>query len=55
MRGFNKGDMLIKEKSYLNRNKDIIDQSDFLIACPQDKEQEVLRSGTWSTIRNAKK
>lgn len=42
-----------KEKSYLFRNRDIVDETDLLIALPETKE-EVLRSGTWSTIRYAK-
>lgn len=42
-----------KEKSYLFRNRDIVDETDLLIALPETKE-EVLRSGTWSTIRYAR-
>lgn len=42
-----------EEKPYLIRNKDIVDFSDSLIACPQGFEEE-LRSGTWSTIRYAR-
>lgn len=38
----------------LARNKMIVDQSDILIACPKTKEEE-LRSGTWSTVRYARK
>ena len=39
---------------YLDRNKKIVEHCDILIATPaQDTEQ--LRSGTWSTIRYAKK
>ena len=41
-------------KKALDRNHDIVDDSDILIACPGEKE-EVLRSGTWATIRYAKK
>ena len=40
-------------KPYLTRNRDIVKASQFLIACPNGKEQ--LRSGTWSTIRYARK
>lgn len=55
LRGFNHGDILMKEKPYLKRNSDIIKNSSILIACPIDKNKEQLRSGTWSTIRKAKK
>ena len=55
LRAFNKGDLLMKEKPYLQRNLDIIKNSNILIACPINKNKEVLRSGTWSTIRRAKK
>ena len=55
LRAFNKGDVIMKEKSYLHRNIDIIKNSSLLVACPVDKNKEELRSGTWSTIRQAKK
>lgn len=41
-------------KEYLDRNHDIVDSSDLLIAV-SESTVEVLRSGTWSTIRYAKK
>ena len=40
-------------KPPLDRNKDIVNASDILIACPNGPE--VLRSGTWSTVRYARK
>lgn len=52
-RAFNKG-LILPRKEYLERNKDIVDSCDLLIAFPKDKT-EVLRSGTWSTIRYAVK
>lgn len=55
LRAFNKGDVLMKEKPYLERNLDIVRNSDILLACPIDKNKEELRSGTWSTIRQARK
>lgn len=39
-------------KSYLDRNTDIVRESDMLLACPKEYG-EVLRSGTWSTVRRA--
>ena len=45
------GDEIREERPYLERNKDIVDESDLIIACPNGKER--LRSGTWSTIRYA--
>lgn len=41
------------DKEYLDRNKDIVDETYLLVGCP--KGEEVLRSGTWSTIRYARK
>lgn len=55
MREFNKGDIIMPPKPYLERNTDIVINADIMIGCPLDKNNEVLRSGTWSTIRKAKK
>jgi hypothetical protein len=55
LRAFNECDLLMKENSYLGRNLQIIKYSSFLIACPIDKNKEELKSGTWSTIRQAQK
>lgn len=44
---------VLQEKEYLSRNKDIVDEANVLLATPKGKE--VSRSGTWSTIRYAKK
>lgn len=41
-------------KDYLDRNHDIVDETDFLIATPKTKDEE-LRSGTWATVRYARK
>lgn len=53
-RAFCKGGLVLEPKDYLDRNHDIVDSSDILIACPSGMEEE-LRSGTWATIRYARK
>ena len=60
LRGFNKvdpkfGDIEMEPKPYLVRNDLIVKNSDIVIGCPTNSNEEVLRSGTWSTIRKAKK
>jgi hypothetical protein len=45
---------LLDEKPPLERNQDIVDASDVLIAAPAGFGEEV-RSGTWSTVRRARK
>lgn len=52
-RAYNKCDILWKPKPYLVRNKDIVNCSIRMIAIPFE-EIEILRSGTWSTIRYAR-
>lgn len=42
------------EKPYLERNKDIVLQTNILIATPSEMEERI-RSGTWSTIRFARR
>jgi hypothetical protein len=55
LRAFNQCDLIMDEKPYLQRNLDIVTNSSILIACPVNKNKEEWRSGTWSTIRKAKK
>lgn len=40
-------------KPPLDRNRDIVDSCDLLIACPKGDEER--RSGTWATVRYARK
>lgn len=54
LRAFRTGDISLPPKKYLARNHNIVKKTDVLIAFPSVKK-EVLRSGTWSTIRYAKK
>lgn len=49
------GDELRDEKPYLERNHDIVDECDVLIACPSGAENIKIRSGTWATVRYARK
>lgn len=41
-------------KPYLQRNQDIVNKVNYLIAFPNTKTEQ-LRSGTWATIRYARK
>lgn len=41
---------ILPAKEYLDRNKDIVNNSDLMIATPKEFEMQ-LRSGTWSTVR----
>ena len=51
---FKEGDEHRKPAPYLKRDKNIVDNVDFLFATPF-RNEEVLRSGTWATIRYARK
>jgi len=53
-RSFCKSDDIRPEKEYLTRNKDIVNETNILIACPESAVEQ-LRSGTWSTVRYARK
>lgn len=54
-RAFCKGGQYVHPiKDYLDRNIDIVNESDELLAIPKDFEEEQ-RSGTWFTVRQARK
>lgn len=53
-RAYCKGMWIAPPKPYLERNKDIVNNTHMLIATPFEFEEQ-LRSGTWSTIRYAVK
>lgn len=53
-RVFGKYDVEHPPKAYLDRNHDIVDASDVMIATPKENEEQQ-RSGTWATIRYAKR
>ena len=54
MRSYCKSDNIFQPKPYITRNHDIVDSCDVLLACPSEKTEQ-LRSGTWATIRYARK
>ena len=45
-------DEVLPKREYLERNRDIVDASDILIATPESR-MGVQRSGTWATVRYA--
>lgn len=47
-------DEIREPKDYFERNHNIVDETDVLIAAPQDMVEEQ-RSGTWATVRYARK
>lgn len=51
-RAFKEG-IVLPEKSYIERNHDIVDNSHFILAATSTIREQ-LRSGTWATIRYAK-
>jgi hypothetical protein len=54
LRAYCKSDDIQPAKDYLDRNRDIVNETSILIACPfSNVEQQ--RSGTWYTIRYARK
>lgn len=53
-RAFCKGAVVTyKPEPYLDRNHYMVDRCNLLIACPEGIE--ALRSGTWATVRYARK
>lgn len=53
-RAFKEGDIVRDELPYLERNIKIVQETRLLIAAPSSLQEE-LRSGTWATIRYARK
>jgi hypothetical protein len=51
LRAYCVGDELRPEYDYLDRNRHIVEDTDWLIALPDGPERA--RSGTWSTVRYA--
>jgi hypothetical protein len=40
---------------FLDRDRKIVEAADVLVACPRSREDEARRSGTWYTIRHARR
>ena len=53
-RAYTQADVVRPERDYLERNHNIVDACELLLAAPHTRD-EVLRSGTWATIRYARK
>lgn len=53
-RSYCNGDEIRNPLPYLERNHNIVDETDMLIGFPATKK-EIIRSGTWATLRYAKK
>lgn len=53
-RAFCIGDESRPLRPYLIRNQNIVDEADLIVACPHERFM-MIRGGTWSTIRYAKK
>lgn len=49
-RAYEPADEVRPEKPYMVRDRDIVDETDILIGLPHEF-QEILRSGTWATVR----
>lgn len=52
MRAWCKGDVMREPEEYIQRNHNIVDETDYLFAFPDSPEH--WRSGTWATIRWAR-
>jgi len=53
-RAYKKGDEMRPPYDYIPRDKNIVNEINYLIGAPLTDE-EIIRSGTWTTIRYAKK
>jgi len=53
-RAFRTGNIMRELMAYTPRDKNIVNQTDYLIATPK-QDKEIVRSGTWMTVRYARK
>lgn len=49
------GDFTMPDKEYMKRNKDIVNESDIMLATPFEFEERGRGSGTWAAIRYTRK
>lgn len=54
-RAFKKSKHIRSKKPYLDRNRDIVSESDIMFIVPKEKTEQFRGSGTWATFRYAKK
>lgn len=54
MRAFRRGDIIYEPDHYIPRDRRIVDMTEFMFGAPLT-DTEIVRSGTWTTIRYAKK
>lgn len=52
-RAYKEGDVTEEPRPYLDRDRDIVEAADVLVAAPGGPEER--RSGTWYTVRQARK
>lgn len=50
-----RGDVMHAPDEYLARNRAIVAAGEVLVACPREEHGETLRSGTWATVRAARR
>ena len=55
LRAYRRGTYIYLPAAPLVRNRRIVDQCTFLVACPNTREEEEVRSGTWATVRYARR
>ena len=49
------GEVVREPVEYITRNRALADATDVLVACPREEHGEAMRSGTWATVRWARK
>jgi hypothetical protein len=48
-------DLVMPPRPFLIRNRDLVSESDVVIACPRETIEQFRGSGTWATIRYARR